>query len=202
MKLYYSPGACSLGIHVLLEEIGKPYDLVQTNLRVPVPDRDLTPINPKSKVPTLVRDDETVLTEFPAIAYWLSTTAPDAKLFPADADGMARTLEALDYVVATIHMTGFGRLFGAMRAKTPEEAEPLKTLGHEIVARGFTRADAMLDGRDWLVGPYTAADSALFYVCMWSGNFGIELPPNVAAHFARMKARPAVQAALTQEGLA
>ena len=60
----------------------------------------------------------------------------------------------------------------------------------------------MLAGRDWLTGTYSAADSALFYVSLWAGNLGVDVPPNVAAHFSRMKARPAVQATLAQEGLA
>jgi glutathione S-transferase len=201
MKLYYSPGACSLGIHVLLEEIGKPYELVLANLRLPPPERDLTAINPKSKVPTLVRDDGSVLTEYPAIAWWLAAGSPQAKLFPADAEGQARTLEALDYFVATVHMQGFFRLFSAGRLKTPEEQEGQRTLGAEIANRGFARAEALLDGKDWLAGTYSAADTALFYVSNWAGNFGITLPPRVAAHFARMKARPAVASALKQEGL-
>src|SRR4028119_277176 len=78
MDLYYSPGACSIGIHVLLEEIGKPY----TAHKLSFPDREqykpeFLAINPKAKVPTLVRDDGTVLTEFPAIATWLALTNRD-----------------------------------------------------------------------------------------------------------------------------
>jgi glutathione S-transferase len=202
MKLYYSPGACSLGIHVLLEEIGKPYDLVQTDLKLPPSDRIVTPVNPKARVPTLVRDDGSVLTEFPAIALWLARSNPATKLFPEDLEGEVRTVEAMDYCVATLHMQGFGRLFAARRAKTPAEAEMLTAAGKEIIARGFARVEAMLAGKDWLTGTYSAADAALFYVCLWAGSMQIELPPNMAAHFARMKARPAVQATLAQEGLA
>jgi len=202
MKLYYSPGACSLGIHVLLEEIGKPYELVRTDLTKPPPERNVTEVNPKARVPTLVRDDGSVLTEFPAIALWLGRTNPEAHLIPEDLEGEVRTAEAMDYCVATLHMQGFSRLFYAKRAKTPEEAESHANIGKGILARGFERIEAMLSGKDWLTGVYSAADSALFYVCMWATNFGLELPPNVCAHMARMKERPAVKAALTQEGLA
>ena len=77
MKLFYSPGACSIGIHVLLEEIGKPYEAQLVNLREGGQFKpDFTAVNPKSKVPTLVRDDGSVLTEYPAIAYWLARTNP------------------------------------------------------------------------------------------------------------------------------
>src|SRR5690606_33902221 len=97
MKLYYSPGACSIGIHVLLEEIGKPYEAVLTNTREGAQFRpEYVAINPKSKVPTLVRDDGSVLTEYPAIAFWLARTNPEAKLLPDDPESQARALEAID----------------------------------------------------------------------------------------------------------
>src|SRR5215217_926516 len=100
MKLYYSPGACSLGIHVLLEEIGKPFEAVKLNLAGGEQHKpEFTSINPKSKVPTLVRDDGSVLTEFPAIATWLARTNPTADLLPDDVDQQARVLELTDYAV-------------------------------------------------------------------------------------------------------
>ena len=201
MKLYYAPGACSLGIHVQLEEIGKPYELVQTDLKLAPPDRVVTPVNPKARVPTLVRDDGSVLTEFPAISLWLARTNPEAKLMPEDLEGEVRTVEAMDYCVSTLHMQGFNRLFAARRAKTPEEGELIVAQGKEFIARGLPRLEAMLEGKDWLAGAYSAADSALFYVCMWAGMMNIDLSPNLSAHLARMKARPAVQRALAQEGL-
>jgi glutathione S-transferase len=202
MKLYYAPGACSLGIHVLLEEIGAPYELEKVDLSRPPPERNVTAVNPKARVPTLVRDDGSVLTEFPAIALWLARTHKQANLFPEDLEGEVRTAEALDYCVSTLHMQGFSRLFYARRAKTPEEAESNIAVGKEVLARAFARVEAMLAGKEWLTGTYSAADAALFYVCVWAGNFGVDLPSNMAAHFARMKARPAVRATLAQEGLA
>ena len=202
MKLYYSPGACSLGIHVLLEEIGKPYELAKVDLSQPPAERSVTPVNPKARVPTLVRDDNTVLTEYPAIALWLARTNPDAKLMPEDLEGEVRTVEAMDYCVSTVHMQGFSRIFAARRAKTPEEGESMTAAGKEIVARAFARVDAILSGKEWLTGTYSAANSALFYVSNWAKALGVETPAHVAAHFARMQARPAVQATLKQEGLA
>jgi glutathione S-transferase len=202
MKLYYSPGACSLGIHVLLEEIGKPYETEQVDLRTPRDERPLVKVNPKGRVPTLLRDDGSVLTEYPAIAYFLARTNPEKRLFPDDVDGQARVLEATDFCVATIHMQGFSRMFAARRAATPAEQESMAAMGRDIVTRGFARLDTALDGREWLAGAYSFADSALFYCSLWAGNFKLELPPKVAAHFDRMKARPAVQAVLRQENLA
>jgi glutathione S-transferase len=201
MKLIYSPGACSLGIHVLLEELGAPYEVEKENLQLPRDERKLTAINPKSKVPTLVRDDGSVLTEYPAIAYWLAKTNPTAKMFPEDLEAQTRTLEALDFCVATLHMVGFSRLFAARRAATPQEAEALKAFGLDVITRGMTRIAGLLEGKDWLTGAYSIADTALFYVCRWAAVFEIPLPDAVNAHFARMKARPAVIAVLAVEGL-
>ena len=202
--LYYSPGACSLGIHVLLEEIGTPYRTEAVDLRIPAAERPLTAINPKSKVPTLVRDDGSVLTEFPAIAYWLACTNPAAGLMPADAEAGARALELMDYVISTMHMQGFSRIYRPGNfAANEAEHDAVKTRGRQILATGLDVVDRALQGKDYVVGAFSIADAALFYVEFWaSSRIGTALPPNCAAHFARMKARPAVVAVMKQEGLA
>src|SRR5216683_1484186 len=135
MKLYYMPGACSIGIHVLLEEIGKPYDLQKIDgAKQEQYGPDFVKINPKSKVPTLQRDDGSVLTEFPAIATWLARKNPEKGLLPSDADGEASALEAMDYAVSTMHMQGFSRMFRPMNY-APTEAD------HDtVIARGVTPA--------------------------------------------------------------
>ena len=204
MKLYYGPGACSIGIHVLLEEIGKPYEAVPVNLREGAQYKpDYTSINPKSKVPTLVRDDGSILTEYPAIAYWLARTNPYANLLPDDIDLQARALELMDYAVATIHMQGFARQFRSSNF-TPNAADEdaVKARGKEIVEKGFTLLDKALEGKEYAVGKFSVADSALFYVELWSKRVGIARPPNCAAHLERMMARPSVQRTMQAEGLA
>jgi glutathione S-transferase len=114
MKLYYSPNACSIGIHVILEEIGKPFELVKLNFaEAEQYSAHYTAINPKSKVPALERDDGSILTEFPAIAFYLARVNPDANLLSATLEGEVRALELLDYMTATIHMRGFTRIFRA-----------------------------------------------------------------------------------------
>ena len=203
MKLYYSPGACSMGIHVLLEEIGKPYQLQQValpkgeHLQPP-----FTEINPKSKVPTLERDDGSILTEYPAIALWLARTNPAANLWPDKPDDEVRALEAMDYVIATVHMRGFSRMFRpSAYTPNPADEEKVKATGREMFQKGLALLDKALAGKDYVVGRFSVADSALFYVEYWARSAKIELPPNCAAHFQRMLARPAVQRALEQEGL-
>lgn len=204
MKLYYSPGACSLGIHVLLEETGRPFEPVLTNLREGAQFApEFVAKNPKSKVPTLERPDGSVLTEFPAIAYWIAASHPEAGLMPATAEGVARAFEATDYAVATMHMQGFSRIFRPGNF-APNEAdhEAVKARGMEIFRKGFEVMDRALAGREYVAGDYSFGDAALFYVTYWAaGRLGMELPPNVAAHYARMRARPAVQRAMAREGI-
>jgi len=204
MKLYYAPGACSIGIHVLLEEIGKPYDAERVNLQQGEQYKPpFTTVNPKSKVPTLTRDDGSVLTEFPAIAYWLAKTNPYANLLPDDIDQQARALELMDYAVATIHMQGFGRQFRPSNfSPSATDEDAVKARGKELAEKGFALLDKALEGKDYAVGKFSVADAAIFYVEFWSKRVGMALPPNCAAHLERMLARPSVQRTLQQEGLA
>ncbi len=205
MKLYYAPGACSIGIHVLLEEIGKPYEAVAVNLREGAQHKpEFTGVNPKSKVPTLVRDDGSVHTEYPAIAYWLAATNPEAGLMPATPEDQARALEATDYCVATLHMQGFARIFRPANFAPSEADHPaVQARGEEIFRKGLDLLDGRLAGQPYVAGDYSFADSALFYVCFWwNGRLKKDLPAHVAAHYARMGGRPAVQRTLAAEGLA
>jgi glutathione S-transferase len=204
MKLMYSPGACSVGIHVLLEEIGKPYEAQLVNLREGGQFKpDFTAVNPKSKVPALVRDDGSVLTEYPAIAFWLARSNPEKKLLPEDLEAQTRGIEALDYAVATVHMQGFSRLFRASNyTPNPADEDKVKERGKEIVEKGFAVLDKALAGKDYVAGSFSIADSALFYVEFWGGKrLNMKLPANCEAHLNRMLARPAVQRVLQQEGL-
>jgi glutathione S-transferase len=205
MKLYYAPGACSIGIHVLMEEIGKPYEAARVNIREGEQFKpEFTGINPKSKVPTLQRDDGSVLTEYPAIAFWLASANPDAKLMPQGADGLAKAMETTDYCVSTLHMQGFSRMFRPSNfAPNETDHEQVKARGEEVFSKGLGVLDKALAGKEYATGSYSFADSAVFYVSFWwNGRLNKELPPNVAAHYERMKARPAVQRTFEQEGLA
>src|SRR3954469_4960442 len=189
MKLYYAPGACSIGIHVLLEEIGKPYETERVNLQQGEQYQSAyTTVNPKSKVPTLVRDDGSVLTEYPAIAYWLAPSNPDKKLLPDQLESQTRALEALDYAVSTIHMQGFSRLFRASNyTPNPEDEDKVKERGKEMVEKGFAVLDKALQNKDYLAGSFSIADSALFYVEWWGAKrMNMKLPPNCEAHLNRM----------------
>ena len=109
----------------------------------------------------------------------------------------------MDYAVATIHMHGFSRMFRASNyAPNPADEDAVKAKGKEMVEKGFAVLNAALEGKDYAAGAYSIADSAIFYVEFWAGRVGITLPAHCAAHLERMKARPAVQRVLQQEGLA
>ena len=204
MKLYYAPGTCALGIHIILEEIGRPYELGLVDF----PNRAqyqpaFVAINPKSKVPVLQRDDGSILTQYIAIASWLALTNPDKALVPADPEGLARSLEIIDYVCATIHMQSFVRFWRPGNV-TPNEADhpAIKARGKEILEKGLALMDKKLEGKEYVAGKFSIADAALFYVEFWAAaRMKLTLPKNCAAHYERMKNRPAVKRTIEQEGL-
>jgi glutathione S-transferase len=205
MRLYYAPGACSIGIHVLLEEIGKQYDLEMVNLREGTQYQpQYTAVNPKSKVPTLQRDDGSILTEFPVIANWLARQNPQSKLIPQDLETETRAMEAMEYAVGTVHGQGFFRIFRPANFGPPEQEEQVKARGREIVDKGFAVLDKALAGKNYLGGnELSTADAALFYVEFWAAErLKLPLPGNLAAHYQRIKERPAVQRVMKQEGFA
>ena len=204
MKLYYAPGACSIGIHVILEEIGKPYDLHKLDLRAGQQfEPPMSTLNPKGKVPTLQRDDGSVVTEFPVIAHYLAETNKDANLLPSDPEAQLRGAEAMDYCVATIHMQGFARLFRPTNFAPSEADQPaVKARGQELIEKGFGVMAKAVGDKEYVAGSYSIADAALFYVEFWGAKrMQMTLPPPLAAHFERMMARPAVQRVMEQEGL-
>ncbi|MBL4626995.1 MAG: glutathione S-transferase family protein [Roseicyclus sp.] len=203
--LCYAKKTCSIGIHVLLEEIGAPYDLRIVDFSK---GEQKTPeykaLNPKGKVAALVRDDGSVLTEYAAIATWLAMTNPDKNLMPSDPEGMARTIEAMDFVVGTVHMLSW-RMWRRPDAYSdiPDATAQVKERGRTAMLAALDVVDAQLEGKDYLMGEFSVADTALYYTEYWAADVaGWALPPNVQAHFERMKTRPSVQASRKLEGVA
>lgn len=204
MKLFYAPGACSIGIHALLEEIGKPYEAVRLDIRAGDTQKPpFTDVNPKGKVPTIQRDDGTVITEYPVIAHWLAKTNPEAGLLPHGEDAELTAASATDFCVATIHMQGFGRLFRPGNfAPSEADHDAVKARGRQLIEKGYGVMAETLDGKDWVAGDYSFADSALFYVEYWGAKrMQMTLPAPLEGHLERMLARQAVQRMLQQEGL-
>jgi glutathione S-transferase len=204
LTLCYMPRTCGIGIHILLEEIGKPYELKLIDLRKHAQlDEAYKAINPKSKLPALIRDDGSVLTEFPAIAMWLALTSPEHNLLPREPDKIARVLEVIDYVVATLHAQGWSRHWRPQHHSDNEnEHAAIKERGRAIVLRGLELLDQQLSSRDWIVDDFSIADCALFYIEYWSADVAKwSLPPNVAAHYSRMRRRPSVRRMAASEGI-
>jgi glutathione S-transferase len=205
MKLYYMNNACSLGIHVLLAEIGKPYELEKVDFMEAAQYKpDFVKLNPKSKVPVLQLDDGSVVTEFPAIAYYLARANPEKKLLPETIAGEAKALELLDYLIATVHMRGFTRIFRPeVFSPTPEDKEKVQAAGRKFVETGFALLEPVLGDQAYILGDFSIVEGALFFLEHWAVNrANIPLPPVWQAHFERLMARPAVQKALAAEGLA
>ena len=202
IKLYWGSHTCAIGIHILLEEIGAPYETEMLDVDGGATRRPpFSGLNPKGKVPTLIRDDGSVLTEFGAIATWLARSYPEKSLLPLNVEGETRAVETISYVEGTIHGQGYARMF------KPEKFEPqdivhqsvslgrgsVRALGRQMVETGFGILDAQLDGNTYAVGgAFSIADAALFYVERWAPEQGIGLPINVQRHYNRMLARPAV----------
>lgn len=202
MKLYLTPGSCSTGIHILMEELDLVFEAHLVNL---LNGDQNTPeyltLNPKATIPTLVRNDGTALTEFQAIAYWLARSYPKAKLLPGDPDGDARVIEIMDYVVGTIHGLGFARIFTTDKF-APNEAdfEAVRAQGLDIVTRGFAIINDGLSPQGYVVDAFSIADAALFYVEFWAYKTGIVLPEKCLKHYRLMLERPVVRRVLMEEG--
>ena len=203
--LMYAKGTCAMGIQVLLEEAGVAYELKKADFsKGEQHTTEFRAVNPKGKVPALVRDDGSVLTEYGAIAMWLAMTNPDKKLVPTDPEALARVIEALDFAVGTLHMLSW-RMFRRPDAysDSDDEQAKLKVRGKEAVEKGLAIANEQLAGKDWICGDYSIADSALYYVEFWVSEVAKwPLPANVQAHYERMKQRPAVQVSRKEEGAA
>ncbi|MFT3770598.1 MAG: glutathione transferase GstA [Minicystis sp.] len=200
MKLYYSPGACSLSPHIVLREAGYEFDLERVDLRSKQlkGGGDFTQINDKGMVPTLQLDDGQVLTEGPAIVQYLADHKPDAGLVPkAGTMDRYRLAEWLNYISTELHK-GFTPLF------TPTTPDSYKPLAKEALFKKFDLLQKRLEGKQWVMGEhFTVADAYLFTVLGWTKFVDIDLArwPTLVAFTERVAARPAVLAALVAEGL-
>lgn len=203
MKLFYSPGACSIGIHFLLEEIGKPYEVQRIRVKEGEQfHKDYVALTPKSKVPLLQRDDGSLVTEFPVIAYWLAKTNPSLNLIGGDLEHEIRALEIMDYAVSTIHMQGFSRQFRPMKfAPSESDHDTVIATGRDIAMKAFQNVSSILGDKSFVLGDHlTIADCALFYVLFWAcDRANLDVPENCAAYYARLRARPSAQEVFAKE---
>ena len=201
MKLYYSPGACSLSPHIVLRESGLAFTLEKVDLRDKKTESgaDFSAINAKGHVPALALDSREVLTEGPAIVQYVADRAPEKQLAPA-AGSIARyqLQEWLNFISSELHKS-HAPLF---MPNTPSDYKPvlLQTIGTR-----YSYIAQQLEGKNFLLGDtFTVADAYLFTILSWAGHVGVDLSkwPILQQYQQRIAARPAVQAALKAEGLA
>ena len=201
MKLYYSPGACSLSPHIALLEAGLPYDLVKVDLRAKKLENgdDYLKVNPKGQVPALGMDNGELLTEGPVIVQMIADKAAGKNLAPTrDSAERYKLQEWLNFITTELHKN-FGPMF------SPVLADDAKAFFKDRLMGKFKYLEGALAGRDYLMGKqFTVADGYLFTMLSWADRMKFDLSalPNLLAYKARVAARPKVQEALTKEGLA
>lgn len=200
MKLYFSPGACSLSPHIVLRESGLAFTTEKVDLRskLTASGADYRAINPKGYVPALETDEGVLLTEGPAIVQYVADKAPAKGLAPA-AGSIARyqLIEWLNFISTEVHKN-YSPLFN------PAASEDMKAAARDGLNKRYAYLDGILARRDFLLGDqFSVADAYLFVVTNWARLVKLDLAsyPHVQAFHARVGARPAVQDALRAEGL-
>jgi glutathione S-transferase len=202
LKFFMTPGSCSTGIHILLEECEAVFEVAIVNLLAGDQNKpEYLAINPKATIPTLQREDGSALTDFQSIAWWLAHHFPRAGLIPDDLEQQLKIIEVMNYAVATLHMQGFARLFTTDKF-TPNETdyESVQQQGKYIIKQGFDVVDGKISDRSYITEQFSIADAALFYVEFWADKTSIELPANCLRHYQQMLQRPAVRQVLAEEG--
>ena len=198
MKLYFSPGACSLSPHIVLHELGLPFEAVQVDLKTKrlKDGADFWKINPKGYVPTLQLDDGAILTEGPAIVQYLADLKPASGLAPANGSfARYRLQEWLNFISTELHKQ-FSPLFN------PASTDAVKQAQQARLAERFREIVAAMGDAPYLLGDqFTVADAYLYTVLTWAGIVGVDLSPFPAlqAYMQRVEARPAVKATLAAE---
>lgn len=200
MKLYYSPGACSLSPHIALKEAGLPFDLVKVDLKAKKLEdgSDYTQVNPKGQVPALGLESGDLLTEGAVIVQMIADKAPQKNLAPAHGSNERYKLqEWLNFIASELHKN-FSPLF------QPALSDDTKAFFKDRLMGKFKYIDQALKGRDYVMGQhFTVPDAYLFTMLAWADRVGLDISglPNLVGYKARVAARPKVQEALIAEGL-
>ncbi|MEI6068012.1 MAG: glutathione transferase GstA [Methylococcaceae bacterium] len=200
MKLYYSPGACSLSPHIIACEAELPVELIKVDLtsKLTETDEDFKQLNPNGYVPLLILDDGNSLTEGPAIVQYLADQAPDKKLIPPAGTFERYQLQQwLNFISTEIHKS-FSPLFNPV---APEAAKELAT---DILMKRLETVAEHLSSQPYLLGEhYSVADAYLFVTLSWGQYVNIDIShwPALARYADKISERPAVQKAMKAEGL-
>lgn len=213
-RLYHSPGACSLAAHIAFEELGVA-GVIYEPVRVVIAEgqnqtAEYLAINPRGRVPALaIREEgrEQVLTELSAILIYLAQTYPAAGLLPLDDTlSFVRAVEWMSWLGATMHAGGVRTVLRPDRfISDPAAADAVKTRGTENVRIGFADIESRLQGRTWALGErYSMIDAYLLVFFRWGNRIGLPMRtdyPRYTRIMDAVRARPAVQRAITHEGI-
>jgi glutathione S-transferase len=198
MKLYYTPGACSMNPHIMLREAGLNFELelVDLGTHKTAKGKDFYSINPKGYVPALELDNGQVLTENPAIVQYIADQKPETKLAPANGTlERYRLQEWLGFIGTELHKT-FGPLWN------PNLAEAEKKATHDKITKRFEFVVKNLEGKQYIMGDhFTAPDAYLFVMLQWAQYHKVDLSKfaTLKTYHERIAARPAVKATLEAE---
>lgn len=200
MKLYYSPGACSLSPHIVARELGIDIALekVDTKTKQTETGRDFLQVNPKGYVPALELASGEVLTEGTAIVQYLADRKPEAKLAPANGTfERARLQETLGYISTELHKTYTPLFYPTTPAEVKQERKDYLRKRYGLIEQTLTRQPYLLGNE------FSVADAYLFAVTNWAGHVDLDLSEFKAVNEfqQRVASRPAAQAALEAEGL-
>jgi len=199
MKLYYAPGACSLAPHIVAKEAGLEVTLDKVTFgaeRTTASGQNFYDVNPQGAVPVLELDSGEKLTEAQVLLQYLAAQKPEAKLARTEGFERWRFLETLNFIATELHK-GIGALF----KNPPPDAREAQV---KLIHSRLKLLEGKLGDQPYLLGDFTAADAYAFVTLRWAKHFKIDLSehPKLIAYFDRVQARPGVQAALKEEGLA
>lgn len=205
MKLFYAPGACSLAPHILLEELGRPFEAVRLDFtQNEQRSAAYLELNPRGRVPLLITE-QGALRENVAISLYLADLDPARGLMPADPWRRAQAVAAMAWMCGTVHGQAFAGWFRAPRfTDDPAAQETVKAKGRADALAHLAEMDAMLAGKTWFTDErFTAADPMFMILRRWGIRIGLDVSPftHLAAHAERLAARPAVARVLEREGI-
>jgi glutathione S-transferase len=203
VQLYYSPASCAISPHIILEEIGQPYDAIrvltkQGGTKTP----SYLKLNPKGKVPVLVLDDGSIVTETPVVLQFLATVYPQHALLPANRCDLFAALQVCEYLSNTVHTFGLTRLVRP-RAFCSSEAywDEIRLEGSQVLQQAFGLLAQRLEDQPLLFEEFSIADASLFFFELHASRLQIAMPAAVKRHFDQLLNRPSVRAVMASEGL-
>ena len=203
MRLIYSPAACSISTHIVLEEIGRPFETQEISARRGDAQSEwFRAINPKGKVPVLILDDGGIVTETPVILQYLARYHEEAKLLPSGAADALAALQICEYLSNTVHNYALTRLFRPQLFCSHEEHwEEVRTEGHKNLLDAFDIVAAGFQGGPLRFVDFSIVDASLFFFEIHAVRLGIPMPAALNIHLEAMLARPAVRRVVEREQL-